>query len=97
MDELLACYQELLGDHPKLSLSRFAGEVERPYHVLRDARQNAQRSAQRMEQRRHILEVVRFKALEEPLSGYRLIYQACNKMPSSLLLASIPSVATWRS
>ena len=76
MDELLACYQELLGDHPKLSLSRFAGEVERPYHVLRDARQNAVRSAQRMEQRRHILEVVRFKALEEPLSGYRLIYQA---------------------
>ncbi|UFA51723.1 integrase core domain-containing protein [Deinococcus radiophilus] len=76
MDELLACYQELLGDHPKLSLSRFAGEVERPYHVLRDARQNAERSAQRTERRQHVLEEVRLKALEEPLSGYRLIYQA---------------------
>ncbi|MFC6617209.1 hypothetical protein [Deinococcus radiophilus] len=72
----MACYQELLRDHPKLSLSQFAAEVERPYHVLRDTRQNAKRSAQRTERRQHVLEEVRLKALEEPLSGYRLIYQA---------------------
>ncbi|WP_189644202.1 integrase core domain-containing protein, partial [Deinococcus piscis] len=66
----------MLEDHPKLSLSKFASEVERPYHVLRDARQNAERSAQRTERCQHVLEAVRLRALEEPLSGYRLIYQA---------------------
>ncbi|UFA51675.1 hypothetical protein [Deinococcus radiophilus] len=86
----------MLRDHPKLSLSRFAGEVERPYHVLRDARQNAERSAQRTERRQHVLEEVRLKALEEPLSGYRLIYQATyNKMFCGLLRASILFVAAW--
>ncbi|MFC6618765.1 hypothetical protein [Deinococcus radiophilus] len=79
----------------KLSLSQFAAEVELPYHVLRDTRQNAERSAQRTERRQHVLEEVRLKALEEPLSGYRLIYQAYNKMFCGLLRASILFVAAW--
>ncbi|WP_218921247.1 helix-turn-helix domain-containing protein [Deinococcus proteolyticus] len=76
VDGLLSCCQELPRDHPKLSLSKFAGEVGRPYCVLRGARQKALCSVQCTEQCQHILEAVRFKALEELLSNYRPVCQA---------------------
>lgn len=68
-------YEELLGDHPHLSLAGFAREAEIPVWKLRDARQRATGQAVREAQQQAQLERIRKAALEHPTYGYRRLHQ----------------------
>ena len=69
LEELLDLYDEVHKDHPKLSLSSFAGEADTPFWKLRDARQQANLKARRLAAKQNRQEQIRSMALSYPTCG----------------------------
>ena len=71
LDNLIVLWQS----HPHLSLQCFAQYANVPYWRLRDHQHNALARCTRQEHRDALYEKVRQAALQQPTSGYRLLYQ----------------------
>lgn len=79
LEELLALYEEVRKDHPKLSLFSFAHEADTPFWKLRDACQQADKQAQRVAAKQSRQERIRDMAISHPTCGYRSLHSLLSK------------------
>ena len=74
LDDLIVLWQS----RPQLSLRRFAQYASVPYWRLRDHQHSAPVRCAKQQHRDALYEKVRQAALQQPTSGYRLLYQELN-------------------